>query len=62
MIYTVGAKLSDGMQLFSIFIFVLALFSTINFLAISLSGHNLKRRIIAGFIFLLLTPIVCLLP
>ncbi|HDR7801560.1 TPA: hypothetical protein QCY03_005442 [Bacillus tropicus] len=50
--------MSDGMQLFIIFIFVLALFSIINFLAISLSGHNFKRRIIAGFIFLLITPIV----
>ncbi|MES5866223.1 hypothetical protein [Bacillus cereus group sp. RP32] len=49
--------MSDGMQLFSIFIFVLALFSIIDFLAISLSS-NLKRRIMAGFIFLLLTPIV----
>ncbi|PFL24661.1 hypothetical protein COJ07_03270 [Bacillus cereus] len=50
--------MSDGMQIFIIFIFVLALFSIINFLAISLSGHNFKRRIIAGFIFLLITPIV----
>ncbi|MGE1125980.1 hypothetical protein [Bacillus wiedmannii] len=50
--------MSDGMQLFSIFIFVLALFSIINFLTISLSGHNFKRRIVAGFIFLLITPIV----
>ncbi|CAM4285936.1 Group-specific protein [Bacillus wiedmannii] len=52
--------MSDGMQLFIIFIFVLALFSIINFLAISLSGHNFKRRIISGFIFSLLTPIVFL--
>jgi len=52
--------LSDGMQLFIIFIFVLALFSIINFLAISLSQHNFKRRIVAGFIFLLLTPIIFL--
>lgn len=58
MIYIGGAQLSDGMQLFIIFIFVLALFSIINFLAISLSGHYFKRRIIAGFIFLLITPIV----
>ncbi|SCN09226.1 Protein of unknown function [Bacillus wiedmannii] len=33
--------MSDGMQLFIIFIFVLALFSIINFLAISLSGHSI---------------------
>nr|WP_249709515.1 hypothetical protein [Bacillus cereus] len=52
--------MSEGMQLFSIFIFVLALLSIINFLAISLSGHNFKKRIIAGFIFLLITPIVFL--
>ena len=39
-------------------LFAIALFSILNFLAI-LSGHSLKR-IVAGFIFLLLTPIVFL--
>ncbi|KXY35376.1 hypothetical protein EXW28_14375 [Bacillus mycoides] len=52
--------MSDGMQLFIIFIFVLVMFSLINFLAISLSRHSFKRRIVAGFIFLLLTPIIFL--
>ncbi|EOG8708057.1 TPA: hypothetical protein ACGW5B_003199 [Bacillus paranthracis] len=52
--------MSDGMQLFIIFIFVIVMFSILNFLAISLSQHNFKRRIVAGFILLLLTPIIFL--
>ncbi|ENB9401126.1 hypothetical protein P4U05_05840 [Bacillus paranthracis] len=52
--------MSDGMQLFIIFIFVIVMFSILNFLAISLSQHNFKRRIVAGFIFSLLTPLVFL--
>ncbi|MDT3498750.1 hypothetical protein NLU03_31970 [Bacillus toyonensis] len=50
----------DGMQFFIIFIFVIVMFSILNFLAISLSQHSFKRRIVAGFVFLLLTPIVFL--
>ncbi|AXK18818.1 hypothetical protein ACW4EZ_14520 [Bacillus toyonensis] len=50
----------DGMQLFIIFIFVIVIFSILNFLTISLSQHSFKRRIVAGFVFLLLTPIVFL--
>ncbi|MGM1450959.1 hypothetical protein [Bacillus cereus group sp. BceL307] len=52
--------MSDGMQLFIIFIFVIVMFSILNFLAISLSQHNFKRRIVAGFISSLLTPLVFL--
>ncbi|PGK40060.1 hypothetical protein CN907_11970 [Bacillus anthracis] len=52
--------MSDGIQLFIIFIFVIVMFSILNFLALSLSQHNFKRRIVAGFTFLLLTPIVFL--
>ncbi|HFJ9420285.1 hypothetical protein BACERE00193_04999 [Bacillus paranthracis] len=52
--------MSDSMQLFIIFIFVIVMFSILNFLAISLSQHNFKRRIVAGFIFSLLTPLVFL--
>lgn len=48
------------MQLFIIFIFVIVIFSILNFLTISLSQHSFKRRIVAGFVFLLLTPIVFL--
>ncbi|KXY03406.1 hypothetical protein [Bacillus paranthracis] len=40
--------MSDGMQLFIIFIFVIVMFSILNFLAIFLSQHNFKRRIVAG--------------
>ncbi|KAA0765653.1 hypothetical protein [Bacillus sp. SH5-2] len=36
------------------------MFGIINFLAISLSQHSFKRRIVAGFIFLFLTPFVFL--
>ncbi|HFK1426622.1 MULTISPECIES: hypothetical protein [Bacillus cereus group] len=52
--------MSDGMQLFIIFIFVIVMFSILNFLAISLSQHNFKRRIVADFLFSLLTPLVFL--
>ncbi|WHT87403.1 hypothetical protein [Bacillus cereus] len=52
--------MSAGIQLFIILLFVIAMFSILNFLAFSLSGHNFKRRIVAGFIFLLLTPIIFL--
>ncbi|MGZ7149064.1 hypothetical protein [Bacillus paramobilis] len=52
--------MSDGIQLFIILFVVFVMFSIINFLAISLSQHSLKRRIVAGFIFLLLTPIIFL--
>ncbi|MED3035315.1 hypothetical protein CBR56_11070 [Bacillus thuringiensis] len=52
--------MSDGMQLFITFIFVIVMFSILNFLAIFLSKHNFKRRIVAGSIFSLLTPIVFL--
>ncbi|MFJ8455468.1 hypothetical protein [Bacillus paramycoides] len=47
-------------QLLMIFLFVIIMFSVINFLAISLSQYSVKRRIVAGFVFLLLTPIVFL--
>ncbi|HHT7240125.1 MULTISPECIES: hypothetical protein [Bacillus] len=47
-------------QLLMIFLIVIIMFSVINFLAISLSQHSFKRRIVAGFVFLLLTPIVFL--
>ncbi|MDR4984314.1 hypothetical protein CN491_01480 [Bacillus cereus] len=50
--------MSDGMQLFIIFLFDIIMFGIINFLAISLSQHSFKRRIVAGFVFLLLTPLV----
>ncbi|MBE5108420.1 hypothetical protein IGI01_25160 [Bacillus thuringiensis] len=53
--------MSDGMQVFIVLLFVIAMFSIINFLAISLSQHSFKRRIVAGFLFLLLTPIVFLI-
>ena len=51
--------MSDGIEVFIVLLFAIALFSILNFLAISLSGHSLKR-IVAGFIFLLLTPIIFL--
>ncbi|UNP78975.1 hypothetical protein MN033_12940 [Bacillus nitratireducens] len=52
--------MSDGIQLLIILLFSLIMFSVLNFLAISLSQNNFKRRIVAGFLFLLLTPIVFL--
>ncbi|WP_212957280.1 MULTISPECIES: hypothetical protein [Bacillus] len=52
--------MSAGIQLFIILLFVIAMFSILNFLAFSLSGHSFKRRILAGFVFLLLTPIIFL--
>ncbi|MGN4443391.1 hypothetical protein ACTFOB_00340 [Bacillus cereus group sp. MYBK79-1] len=52
--------MADGIQLFIILFVVFVMFSIINFLAISLSQHNFKRRIVAGFLFLLLTPIIFL--
>lgn len=52
--------MSDGIQVFIVLLFAIALFSILNFLAISLSRHSLKKRIVAGFIFLLLTPIIFL--
>ncbi|HHB1440772.1 hypothetical protein ACQVSN_09710 [Bacillus mobilis] len=52
--------MSDGIQLFIIPFAVFVMFSIINFLAISLSQHSFKRRVVAGFIFLLLTPIIFL--
>ncbi|TXR95099.1 hypothetical protein DN390_23625 [Bacillus sp. SH7-1] len=52
--------MSDGIQLIIILLFIIAMFSILNFLAISLSQHSFKRRIVAGFIFLLLTPLIFL--
>lgn len=52
--------MSDGMQLLIILLFSLVMFGVLNFLAISLSQNNFKRRIVAGFVFLLLTPIILL--
>ncbi|EMY4794533.1 hypothetical protein OCD85_14625 [Bacillus pacificus] len=52
--------MSDGIQLFIILFVVFIIFSIINFLAISLSQHSFKRRVLAGFIFLLLMPIIFL--
>ena len=52
--------MSNGIQVLIILLFVIAMFSTLNFLAISLSQRKFKRRIVAGFIFLLLTPIIFL--
>ncbi|HDR3485335.1 MULTISPECIES: hypothetical protein [Bacillus] len=52
--------MSDGIQLFIILFVVFVMFSIINFLAISLSQHSFKRRVLAGFIFLLLMPIIFL--
>ncbi|MGE6363625.1 hypothetical protein ACQKD9_07230 [Bacillus paramycoides] len=52
--------MTSCVQLLMIFLFVIIMFSVINFLAISLSQHSVKRRIVAGFVFLLLTPIVFL--
>ncbi|WP_377865358.1 hypothetical protein [Bacillus sp. R86525] len=52
--------MSDGIQLLIILLFSLILFGVLNFLAISLSQNNFKRRIVAGFLFLLLTPIIFL--
>ncbi|HDR7516304.1 hypothetical protein AB1I92_10810 [Bacillus mobilis] len=52
--------MSDGIQLFIILFVVFFMFSIINFLAISLSQHSFKRRVVAGVIFLLLTPIIFL--
>ncbi|MCM3572432.1 hypothetical protein M3172_04475 [Mesobacillus subterraneus] len=36
----------------------IALFSTANYLAVKLSTRNVKRRIIAGVVFLLFTPVI----
>ncbi|MGE6539145.1 hypothetical protein [Bacillus luti] len=47
-------------QLLIILLFSLVMFGILNFLAISLSQNNFKRRIVAGFLFLLLTPIIFL--
>lgn len=52
--------MSNGMQLLIILLFSLVMFGVLNFLAISLSQNNFKRRIVAGFVFLLLTPIILL--
>ncbi|QUG84490.1 hypothetical protein [Bacillus nitratireducens] len=52
--------MSDGIQLLIILLFSLFMFGVLNFLAISLSQNNFKRRIVAGFLFLLLTPIIFL--
>ena len=52
--------MSDGIQLIIILFVVFVMFSIINFLAISLSQHSIKRRVVAAFIFLLLTPIIFL--
>ncbi|PGU39409.1 hypothetical protein [Bacillus cereus] len=52
--------MSDGIQLLIILLVIFVMFSIINFLAISLSQHSFKRRIVAGFLFLLLTPIIFL--
>ncbi|RWS45300.1 hypothetical protein EKA14_03610 [Bacillus mycoides] len=52
--------MSNGMQLLLILLFSLVMFGVLNFLAISLSQNNFKRRIVAGFVFLLLTPIILL--
>lgn len=52
--------MSNGMQLLIILLFSLVMFAVLNFLAISLSQNNFKRRIVAGFVFLLLTPIILL--
>ncbi|PFW54903.1 hypothetical protein COL13_23065 [Bacillus cereus] len=50
----------DVIQLLIILLFSLIMFGILNFLAISLSQNNFKRRIVAGFLFLLLTPIIFL--
>ncbi|MDP7989064.1 hypothetical protein Q9B79_04465 [Bacillus sp. MHSD_36] len=52
--------MSDGIQVLIILLFVIAMLSILNFLAISLSRHSFKRRIVSGFVFLLLTPIIFL--
>ncbi|MED0952539.1 hypothetical protein P4T34_25475 [Bacillus mobilis] len=52
--------MSNGIQLLIILLVIFVMFSIINFLAISLSQHSFKRRVMAGFIFLLLTPIIFL--
>ncbi|MGH0431134.1 hypothetical protein ACQVPL_17975 [Bacillus hominis] len=52
--------MSNGMQLLIILLFSLVMFGILNFLAISLSQNSFKRRIVAGFVFLLLTPIILL--
>ena len=52
--------MSYGIQLLIILLFSLVMFGVLNFLAISLSQNNFKRRIVAGFLFLLLTPIIFL--
>ncbi|SCC34857.1 hypothetical protein [Bacillus mycoides] len=52
--------MSAGMQLLITRLFSFVMFGVLNFLAISLSQNNFKRRIVAGFLFLLLTPIIFL--
>ncbi|EJV71864.1 hypothetical protein BWGOE4_28120 [Bacillus mycoides] len=52
--------MSAGMQLLITLLFSFVMFGVLNFLAISLSQNNFKRRIVAGFLFLLLTPIIFL--
>ncbi|MED1383975.1 hypothetical protein COL41_11485 [Bacillus mycoides] len=52
--------MSYGIQLLIILLFSLVMFGVLNFLAISLSQNNFKRRSVAGFLFLLLTPIIFL--
>ncbi|WP_080684083.1 hypothetical protein [Bacillus mycoides] len=52
--------MSYGIQLLIILLFSLVMFGVLNFIAISLSQNNFKRRIVAGFLFLLLTPIIFL--
>ncbi|MBJ7957251.1 hypothetical protein QRE62_18200 [Bacillus mycoides] len=52
--------MSVGIQLLITLLFSFIMFGALNFLAISLSQNNFKRRIVAGFLFLLLTPIIFL--
>ncbi|MBJ8105332.1 MULTISPECIES: hypothetical protein [Bacillus cereus group] len=52
--------MSAGIQLLITLLFSFVMFGALNFLAISLSQNNFKRRIVAGFVFLLLTPVVFL--
>ncbi|MGE6598296.1 hypothetical protein [Bacillus proteolyticus] len=52
--------MSAGIQLLITLLFSFVMFGAPNFLAISLSQNNFKRRIVAGFVFLLLTPVVFL--
>ena len=51
--------MSDGIEVFIVLLFAIALFSILNFLAISLSGHSLKKNR-GRFHILLLTPIIFL--